>query len=287
MDSSLYLRQWKTESLSTVPIPLRKFAVLRFTMYYFFVLGAKDPEMQEIARVLDTQGVPYAYATLKGVPVRTSEAYCATGIKGLLPSDANIVFVECAVMGLQPDEICDHHNPGDPGFGKPPDKYFEGSSLGQVLKLLGLEATHEQRIIAAADHCLRHAYAGQCPGIDPRELAEWRERSRAALREITVEELRSRIDHAIEVLRHAPRIKIANEEVAWFPPTDDRPEEIAEASARIGIPFFSIKKERERSKCRIMSAAPQTIDVWMRECAANGLRDIYGDPARGFAGGYL
>ena len=251
---------------------------------YFFVLGAKDPEMQEIIRVLDSQSIPWAFATVAGMPVRTSEAYKATGVQGLIPCDSKIVFVECEVLGLFPHEICDHHNEGDPGFGMPPARYMEGSSLGQVLRLLGIEPTHEQHIIAAADHCLRHAYAGMCPGVTPEELADWRERSRAALREITVEEIRSRIDNAIEVLKNAPRIRIADEEVAWFPVTVERPEEIPEASARTGIPFCYVKKEPSGAKAGIMSAAPRTIRSWMREC---GLKNVYGDPARGFAGGYL
>lgn len=252
---------------------------------YMFVLGAKDPEMQEIARVLESQNISFTYATVAGAPVRTSEAYRANGVQGLIPRGSKLVFVECDVLGLIPDEICDHHNEGDPGFGMPPERYMEGSSLGQVLKLLGITPTHEQHIIAAADHCLRHAYAGKCPGVTPEELAEWRERSRASLREITVEELRGRIDAAIEVLKNAPRIRIADEEVAFFPANVEKPEEIPEASARIGIPFCYVKHELNGiNKSGIMSAAPRTIKAWMREC---GLKDVYGDPERGFAGGYL
>lgn len=251
-------------------------------MKYFFVLGARDPEMLEIMRVLESQGHPFALATIRGVPVRASEAYAATGVQGLIPKDHQIVFVECEVMGLLPWEVCDHHNEGDPGYGLPPERYLEGSSLGQVLKLLDLEPTTEQRIIAAADHCLRHAYDGQCPGVDPAELAAWRERSRAEARGITVEEMRSRIEVATQALREAPRISIAGEEVAWFPGA--MPEEIPEASARLGIPFCYVRREGPRVKCGIMSAAAHVIRAWLRECE---LIDVYGDPARGFAGGYL
>jgi hypothetical protein len=252
---------------------------------YFFVLGAKDPEMQEIARVLDEQNILYGYASVGGAPVRTSEAYKANGVNALIPRGSRIVFVECDVIGLFPEEICDHHNEGDPGFGMPPERYMEGSSLGQVLKLLGLTPTHEQQIIAAADHCLRHAYAGRCPGVTPKELADWRERSRAALREISVEELRGRIDAAIEALKKAPRIRIADEDVAFFSAADEKPEEMSEASARTGIPFCYVKYEVNGiNKSKIMSAAPRTIKTWMRECK---LKDVYGDPERGFAGGYL
>jgi len=251
-------------------------------MKYFFILGARDPEMLEIMRVLSVRGHPFALATVRGRPVHSSEAYAATGVQGLIPKGHRIVFVECAVMGLLPDEVCDHHNEGDPGYGLPPERYMEGSSLGQVLALLGMEPTPEQRIIAAADHCLRYAYAGQCPGVDPTALADWRERSRAEARGITVEEMRGLIEAAMQTLREAPRIRIAGEEVAWFPGT--MPEEIPEASARLGIPFCYARRENGRGKSGIMSAAPHVIRAWMREC---GLTDVYGDPARGFAGGYL
>lgn len=255
-------------------------------MAYFFILGARDPEMLEIARVLTEQGIGHAFATVAGRPVRPPEAYGATGVDGLMPIGSSPVFVECDVLGLIPAEICDHHNEGDPGYGMPPERYLEGSSLGQVLKLLGLTPTPQQRIIAAADHCLRHAYAGLCPGIDPKELAAWRERSRAEPRGVTVEEMQNRIQEAIEVLKRQPRIRIAGEEVAWFSLADPFPEEIPEASARLGIPFCYVEKptKTRRGKSGIMSAGPKVIETFMREC---GLQDVYGDPARGYAGGYL
>ena len=252
-------------------------------MKYFFVLGARDPEMMEIVRVLESQNIGYTFATLGGKPVSSSEAYKATGVQGQIPRDHWIVYVECEVMGLLADDVCDHHNPGDPGFGMPPERFLEGSSLGQVLKLLGIEPSEEQKIIAAADHCLRHAYNGDCPGIDPEKLAEWRERSRASLRGITVLEIQARIEKAKEVLRTARRIRVAGEEVAFFPANEIMPEEVPEASARLGIPFCYVRNEGQRGKAGIMSGGPRLISTWMKEC---GLSDVYGDPARGFAGGY-
>ena len=66
----------------------------------FFILGARDPEMMEISKVLEAQGLEYAWATVNGYPVRAPEAYGATGISGLLPKGKDLVFVECEVMGL-------------------------------------------------------------------------------------------------------------------------------------------------------------------------------------------
>src|SRR5690606_15369025 len=80
----------------------------------------------------------------------------------------------------EPVTRIDHHNPGDPGYEMPPERYLEGASLGQTLGLLEVEPTPTQRLLAAADHCLTAAYQERCPGVDPRELlflrASWRAR---------------------------------------------------------------------------------------------------------------
>ncbi|MDR5728945.1 MAG: hypothetical protein RB191_16135 [Terriglobia bacterium] len=273
---------------------------------YFFILGARDPEMIEVERVLEEMNVPYTVATVPkrevvhgededGRPytytairqrrVHSRNAYRAIAVRGLIPRGYRLVFVECAVTGLLADEVCDHHNEGDPGYGIPPERYLEGSSLGQVLALLGLEATPQQRIIAAADHCLRHAYEGKCPGVTPEALAAWRESDRANAREISVEEMRARIELGKQALLAAPRICVGGESVAWFPHGEEMPDEVAEASARLGIPFcYAEKRPGNRGKAGIMSAPPAVVEAWMRQCQ---LQDIYGCPQRGFAGGYL
>jgi hypothetical protein len=268
-----------------------------------FILGAPDPEMHEIKRVLASQGIGFAHATIRSTEVRiprpgedwqgarrtrmhrgivqAHQAYRADGTEAPLPADAELVFVECAVAGLT-GRIVDHHNEGDPGYGLPPERYLEGSSLGQTLALLGLAPTQEQRIIAAADHCLAHAYAGRCPGVSPEELGRWRVHSRAQAQGVPVDELERRIRAAQEALVTAPRIELAGTQVAWFEQT---PAEISEASGRTGIPFAYVRRESDgRVKAGIMSAPPEAIETWMRRC---GLHDVYGDPQRGFAGGYF
>ena len=247
-----------------------------------FILGAPDHEMREIERVLLINGIPYSFATTRGRIVQSHEAYKASGTTTLVPTNTDIIFVECAVMGLTPVYRIDHHNEGDPGFGKLPHEYLEGSSLGQVLDYLGIEATQEQRIIAAADHCLAHAYQGRCPGVTPAELSAWRIRSRATARGLSEAELVSQIATATEALRQAPTIVVEGMQVAWF---DNVPPEVSEASARVGVPFAFIRKESDgRVKSGIRSAPARVVEAWIRTC---GLKGIYGDPQRGFAGGYF
>lgn len=253
------------------------------TSPFFFVLGAPDHEMQEIERVCKELGLAHAYATLNGSIVHSYEAYNADGLTTrFVPPGSKVVFVECSVMGLRYDDIIDHHQPGDPGFGKPPEQYLEGSSLGQFLAMLQLEPTQQQRVMAAADHCLTAAYQGLCPGVTVEELRQFREQSRSKARDLPVEELQRQIATASDALRQAPKVELAGAQVAWF--EGDPPCETSEASARLALPYMYVRKQDDgRMKAGIRSAPSPVVAYWMSHC---GLNDIYGDPQRGFAGGY-
>lgn len=250
----------------------------------FFVLGAPDHEMQEIRRICKERGLAHAHATLGGAVVRSHEAYLARGVQGLLPKEpVTLVFVECSVSGLPCHEIIDHHQEGDPGYGKEPHEYLQGSSLGQFLQMLGLEPTPRQLLIAAADHCLTAAYQGLCPGVDPLELKAWREETRSRARGLSLSVLRSQIGKAEQALYSAPRVRMNDVDVAWFESAP--PPEVSEASARLAMPYAYVKQQDDgRVKSGIRSAPANVIQYWMERC---GLKSTYGDPQRGFAGGYF
>ncbi len=246
-----------------------------------FVLGAADPEMEEIERVVRECGHEVRYACVRDRRVRAENAYVADGVNELLPAPREVIFVECRVMGLVCDFVVDHHQPGDPGYGGQAADYLLSSSLGQVLAYLGLEPTPLQRIIAAADHCPTQAYRGECPGVDPQELARWRTRTRAARRGCTEEEMDFAILRARELLEQAELVEFCGRKIAWV---GDRQGEIAEASARYSIPFmYGESMKSGRTKLGIMGAEPEVIAAWMAQC---GLQQVYGDPIRGYAGGY-
>lgn len=251
----------------------------------FFVLGSRDHEMREIERVCQEEGLPYAYAHQGGSVVKSSNAYAATGIGSVsIPSGAHVVCVECAVMGLTAHDIIDHHNPNDPGYGKPPAQFYEGSSLGQFLTMIGREPTTRQRIIAAADHCLSAAYRGECPGIAIADLLEFRETTRAEARGMTREALQAQIHQATNQLQGAPQVMIAGASVAWFD-RNNTPREIAEASARLSQPYVSItERDDGRIKAVLQSAPAKAVRAWL---SLGALVGTYGDPQRGFAGGYM
>lgn len=246
-----------------------------------FILGAPDPEMEEIERVVSAAGHMVRYALLRQSRVKAEQAYFADSLNAPIPKDATLVFVECSVLGLNADVQIDHHRQGDAGFGQPPKKYFESSSIGQTLNYLNIVPTDEQKIVAAADHCPTQAYMGMCPGVSPEALKAWRTSTRAARRGVTPEEMDATILAAKATLEKAERIEVGGCLLPWVA---DRKGEITEASARFNLPFLYAEPLNDgRTKMGIMGAAPAIIAAWMREC---GLKRVYGDPARGYAGGY-
>lgn len=259
-------------------------------MNLFFVLGAADVEMGFIEEALTAQGLPFAHATLKGMRVSAATAYKANGIDKLVPAGAQVVRVECEVLGLEASFVVDHHREGDPGFGLGAQHFYEGSSLGQVLTLLGKTPTQRQRISCAADHCLADAYKGLCPGIAPQEVLEFRIGTRAAFQGVSEQELGQKFAQAVQAIQTAETVTVAGETLAWLPNSHLFPE-ASEASARLGVPLMYRmphrglpNKEGNLFKVGIVGARPETVQQWMDNC---GLEGVYGVPSRGYAGGHF
>jgi hypothetical protein len=105
-----------------------------------WILGAPDPEMAAIEVLLREAGQAVLYAADQtGRRVIPSTAYEAVGVVGDLPS-GEIVLVECggpALDALRVVARCDHHRPGDPGYGRGPEDFLAASSVGQVIVALG------------------------------------------------------------------------------------------------------------------------------------------------------
>ncbi len=259
-----------------------------------FVLGARDPEMREIAEVLDAHKLAHAYAARGAMPVTARTAYDADGVVRLsrsgrgipmvLASDRPLVFVECTMRHRQAQQRVDHHNPGDPGYDMPPERYLEGSSLGQILRLLDREPTPTQHLLAAADHCLTAAYQGECPGVDPNELLFLRASWRARMSGRTLGDVIEGILHAAAEVQR--KYDSACGESIFADPTDV-PRDLAEGGAYAGRPI----RYRElypggELKEMLKGARPEHIERFMAEHRALG-REVYGNPHRGYAGTYL
>jgi hypothetical protein len=140
---------------------------------------------------------------------------------------------------------------------------------------------------AAADHSLAQAYRGELDGVDPEALGHWRATSRAGFQKRTVEEVLSDIARAKEVILAAPELLIANHPVRDLRHCD-LPES-PEASAQLGAtilygPF--IQRDRRR-KYGVLGAPPAVVRAWLAGSApVPELVNLYGDPGRGYAGGY-
>ena len=288
---------------------------------YLFVLGAPDPEMAAIENLLRECGQISIQAVVDGARVRPGNAYKYSVSRGQLAeggfgetmaSGATLVFVECGADPLPPNSIrVDHHRPGDPGHGKPPEDFLSASSLGQVLEILGYRASvaedsarrwgciagspaeqagwergDEWAMTAAADHCLAAAYRGECPGIDPQALRVWRIKSRAEFQGRSELEILADVERAESALKSAPRIEIGGVEVADL--RGPVIPELPEAATYLGIAYLASIAERDGREKVVVSGSELMLREFISSWAhAQGLTGIYGDPVRGFAGAYV
>lgn len=267
------------------------------------IFGGADAEAAEARLVALAAGCRVATATLAGKPVSGGNAYKADGfqLEGELGGEiTEAVIFECnpACAGsLKVVAKCDHHNPGDYGYGMGSDQYFEASSLGQLMTFLGLNVTGYERLIAASDHCPAQAYQGLCPGITPEAFREHRLAEKVAFyatnpklaHKATREALEAVIAEAVTRLRSAELVDgVRDLRSAGFV------EELSEAALQIGEAYMAAipDTDREGNKTGNMKivlgghTSPQKVQAFMAWAATlpNKIGEPYGNPTRGFAG---
>lgn len=263
-----------------------------------WVLGAPDPEMERIEAVLRGSGEEVRYALAQddrrvhpGIAYQTKAVSAPVSVGQAvfapeeIPRGCLVIAVECDGPALSWTWHVDHHRPGDTGYAQAPSEYMAASSLGQTLALLGKAPTPEDRLIAAADHCLAAAYRGLCPDVDPEDLMAWRIESRATFQHRPVDEVLRDVESTRVALRLAPVVTIGGVEVADMR-SSPRPE-LPEAASREGMAFLALVKERTgRVKVVLQSAPPEAIKAFLESPLPWGRGESYGDPARGLAGIY-
>ena len=287
-----------------------------------WVLGAPDPEMEMIEALLRAAGQQVAYACTAQGRVHPGVAYEATHARWdpdgppAQGPDAGAVthLVECAHVDGQwrHAQVIDHHRPGDPGYGLAAARYWAGSSIGQVVDHLyhasvdhprllcacgcqmsaarcgsqqGYVVPPEWQLIAAADHCLAAAYRGECLGVDPDDLMRWRIETRARHQGREPSDVLADVERAREMLRARPVSQIAGAPVADC--RDVHIPELPEAASREGLAFLGSPIRGDgRKKINLMGGTPEQIQAFLDGEIIPGLMDTYGDPQRGFAGGY-
>jgi hypothetical protein len=204
-----------------------------------------------------------------------------------------VVMVEC---DLEPHvtrgshiERIDHHRAGDRGYGRPPAEFASASSIGQVAAALGLEMTPGLLLVAAADHCLAAAYRGECPGVDPDELMRWRVVSRATFQGRDPSTLLVDIEATRRALRVASRVTLGSSIDAADMRREPPWPELPEAAARENAGYISGPLTSPDGRRKITCVGTPDVVAAFLECwaPAHGVIDCYGDPARGFAGGYI
>lgn len=289
-----------------------------------WILGAPDPEMELIESLLRECGEEIIHATDEsGRRVHPGNAYRCPVPE--VPDGSTVYAVEC--IDVLPDGWVriDHHRPGDPGYGRPSHKFLRASSIGCLTVYLAIfdmlpeswirpnspevdpgvidyvegawriggksavyTAPQEVVFAAAADHCLAAAYRGECPGVDPDALMVWRVGTRAAFQGRSPEEILADIEQARAALREAPTIDIGGSDVRDL--RDRSVPELPEAAMREGMSYLTTTVDRDGRTKIVLGGhtTPSTVKAFLSEWApAQGLVDTYGDPARGFAGGYL
>jgi hypothetical protein len=258
-----------------------------------FVLGAQDPEMREIERVVADAGHDFVHAAQGRRRCTPRTAYAADSVVRIGPDlvprprilapKAPAVYVECDLPGRAPLVRVDHHHPGDPGYGMPPERYLDGSSLGQVLRLLEREPTPTQRLLAASDHCLTAAYQGRCPGVDPHDLlflrASWQAK-------VSGRSLTDVIEGITSAARHVRRHHDSETGEAVFLDPTELPPDLPEGAALAGLPVrYRMLLPEGVLKEMLKGGTPTAIEAFMAGHERAG-RTAYGNPHRGYAGAY-
>lgn len=149
---------------------------------------------------------------------------------------------------------------------------------------LDLIEPREAMIVAAADHCLAAAYRGECRGVDPDELMAWRAKTRAEFQGRPVADVLSDIRRAhVRLLDAYSLAEVPTMRDMRGPVVPELPE----AATRMGVGYMSGPLEspdgRRKFTC---SGTADEVRAWIKAAPAMGIVDTYGDPARGFAGGY-
>lgn len=266
---------------------------------YFFLLGADDPEMQRIIEILmPDRRHEFALArTENGMRVHPGNAYQAR--REYSPYSHQLVVIECAFEDMPKDTIViDHHRPGDPGFDKGPERYWEASSIGQLYQLLELgEPTQEDRVLAAMDHCAVAGWLGKCPGARPQKILARKIASIVARTGVKEDEVHATITRLSVQLRTSDTIQIDAQTVIDF-----RAEFLGIGYSLLylcaqvalllsGQAALLRGKEKADESDRITlsgHASEQTLLAFMQTWApANGIQYVYGVPSRGYAGGYV
>jgi len=264
---------------------------------YQFLLGADDPEMREITKVLEEQRQDYAYALCDGAYVHAGNAYRAAPFSEI-PDWVTLVLVECEPIILPKHYLrLDHHRPFDPGYAGTAEHYWESSSLGQLFAFLNLGApSQEQLVLAAMDHCPAQALRGRCPGVTSEEVLARKVAEIVLKLHVSVDEVNARVQVMRERLDAAPEIEIGGQKLRDLREYDNGvgysldllTAQLATLVGGYAVLLRTHDYKETREKWTIAGhCTPACVEAFLQDWAPRqGLIDLYGVPNRGYAGGY-
>ncbi|SRR5216684_1223921 len=264
-----------------------------------FILGADDPEMREIERILIWDKRQFQYAMKDGKRVHPGNAYEADRVE--FPGD--VVLIECQPISIHVDGkvfVIDHHRPGDPGYNASPKDFWHASSLGQLADFLGVAmevGSHENVVLAAMDHAPAAAIRGECPGVSAQEVVDRKVAEIAKASKYSEDEVRGRIESFQLWAVDAPTLAIGGQSLVDLRDTDTGEgysldylsAQVAALAGGYAVLLLTHDRGDSRPKWTVAGhATPAVIEAFKNEWApAQGLVGIYGVPSRGYAGGYL
>lgn len=259
------------------------------------VLGASDPEMDRIEEMLDENNVAYEFAASEGRRVHVGNAYEDADVE--VDPEKAVIFVETDVASLEPTVIVDHHRECDPGFWLPPKDSWMASSLGQIARMLAVEPSHQDVVLAAVDHNFGAAFYGEVPGVEVSEVLQCKIEGICRRHDVTELEVELQIEAYADRLQKLPILEMSGAQVI-----DARSIELPVGygvqslsleiaitmSGRTGLMRMQNMND-PRPKIMLKGYASESqVRYFINEWApAHGLVDVFGVPVRGYAGGFV
>lgn len=294
------------------------------------IFGGSDHEEQAARKIATKEGCLIATATVDGIKCHAGNTYKANGYtldensvssanyfqakeigQPMFGMPTQAIIFECNVAAAGDLEViaqCDHHNPGDYGYGLAPDRFWEASSIGQLCALLDVPATEYLLMVAAGDHCPTAAYKGLCPEIDVEKFKNFRIDGISTTVEcpgfdpINAEpsayglynnrdEVEKQIEFATKLIHLAPESQFGGvKDLRQYGKVDQLPE----AALISGLSYMSQLPETDRDgnptgNVKVTLGgdnSPETVSnvmAWLNSLPS-GESPAYGVPARGFAG---
>ena len=138
---------------------------------------------------------------------------------------------------------------------------------------------------AASDHCLLDAYHKRCHGVSKNSLMSWRIVNLSRSQRVPPFVVSNQIRKARQILRtlYNPAVKPYADLTGIVPP----PSRLSEAAAIEGIPFLCMYPGTRGKRLFMCSQDRELLQRFAAGEIVPNLKEVYGDPARGFMGGVV